>query len=197
MKTLGRAATATLGAVLFGMSFVTSASAECGYYRGSQAAPVSWHQQGAWQGRDQDSESDKDSIVGFWQFKFVSKDSSGIPDGTVVDAGYAQWHSDGTEITNSGGRSPLTGNFCLGVWKKTARSTYKLNHFALSWDPTGSSLIGPANIREDVTVSHDGKTFTGTFTIDQFDQSGNLLAHVGGVVSATRITVDSPVEKLF
>ena len=33
----------------------------------------------------------------------------------------------------------------------------------------------------------------GTFTIDQFDVSGNLLAHIAGKVTATRITVNTPV----
>jgi hypothetical protein len=30
----------------------------------------------------------------------------------VIDAGFAQWHSDGTEIMNS--HAPATSNFCLG-----------------------------------------------------------------------------------
>ena len=68
--------------------------------------------------RDDDSEDA--SIVGLWQVTFTSKGTSGIPDGTVVDAGYATWHSDGTEIMNSG-RPPITGSFCMGVWKQVGR----------------------------------------------------------------------------
>ena len=63
-----------------------------------------------------DPDSGSQTIVGFWHVKFVSEGSEGIPDGTEVDAGYSQWHSDGTEIMNSAGRSPITGSFCLGVW---------------------------------------------------------------------------------
>jgi hypothetical protein len=79
--------------------------------------------------------------VGFWKIKFVSEGSSGIPDGTVIDNGLAQWHSDGTEIMNSS-RPPATGNFCLGVWQKSGPSSYKLNHFALAYDVSGN-FIGP------------------------------------------------------
>jgi hypothetical protein len=61
---------------------------------------------------------------------------------------------------NSGARSPITGDFCLGVWKQVATNKYKLNHFVASWDSTGSNLIGPANIREDVTLTADGNKFT-------------------------------------
>ena len=71
-----------------------------------------------------------------------------------------------------GARSPITSNFCLGVWKQTSIGTSKLNHFATAWDPTGTTLIGPANMREEVTLASDGNSFSGKFTIDQFDESG-------------------------
>ena len=92
-------------------------------------------------------------------------------------AGFVTWHNDGTELTNSG-REPLTGSFCI-------------NHYALSWDPTGRVLIGPTNIRENVSVDARGNHYSGTFSIDQFaTDEKTVLAHVGGAVSATRIAVD-------
>ena len=135
------------------------------------------------------------AIVGFWHVKFISKGTTFIPDGTVVDMGFSQWHSDGTEILNSS-RPPATSNFCLGVWEKTGPFTYKLNHFALSSDLNGN-MIGPANIREDVTLDVHGASYTGTFSIDQYDTSGNLLVHIIGEVKATRITVDTKVSDLL
>ena len=134
-------------------------------------------------------DSDDASIVGLWQVTFTSKDTPGIPDGTVIDAGYATWHADGTEIMNSG-RPPITGNFCMGVWKQVGRSTFKLNHRALSWDTSGVNFVGPATIKEQVTVDRTGNRYKGTFTIDQFDTSGNVLAHVAGEVTGHRITVN-------
>ena len=134
-------------------------------------------------------------IVGFWHVKFISKGTGFIPDGTVVDMGFSQWHSDGTEILNSS-RPPATSNFCLGVWAKTGPSTYKLNHFALSSDLNGN-MIGPANIREDVTLDAHGTGYSGTFSISQYDTSGNLLVQIVGEVVATRITVDTKLSDLL
>ena len=133
--------------------------------------------------------------MGFWHVKFVSEGTTGIPDGTVIDTGFSQWHTDGTEILNSS-RPPATSNFCLGVWEKTGRSTYKLNHFALSSDLNGN-LIGPANIREDVTLDASGNGYSRTFSIDQFDLHGSTLAHIVGHISATRITVDTTITDIL
>lgn len=122
-----------------------------------------------------DQNSSQPGIVGFWHVKFLAQ-STNPTTGILpylpfqVDAGYAQWHSDGTEINNSAGRAPSTGNFCLGVWKQTGPRTYVLNHFGAAFDdsaaPAPATLIGPANIREWVTLSPNGDSFSGTFTID-------------------------------
>ncbi len=136
-------------------------------------------------------DDDTDAIVGLWHATFVAKGSAFVPDGTVVDSAYVQWHADGTEIMNSS-RPPVTGSFCLGVWKKTGSSTYRLNHVGLSWNPDGTPL-GPASIREEVKLARNGNTYTGTFTIIQYDLSGtNVLVPtpVIGVIAAYRIGVN-------
>ncbi|MEO7063877.1 MAG: hypothetical protein ABI082_08940 [Dokdonella sp.] len=132
-----------------------------------------------------------DPITGLYQFKFVSEGSNGIPDGTVVDQGFVTWHNDGTEIMNSG-RPPSTGSFCMGVWRHTGQRAYKLNHFALSWDPTGASLIGPTNIKENIQLARNGSSYSGSFSLTQYATDGTtVLALVIGNVSGTRVTVDS------
>ncbi len=137
-------------------------------------------------------------IVGFWHVKFISKGSGSVaPDGAEIDAGYSQWHSDHTEIMNSGGRSPLMGDFCLGVWKQTGERTYRLNHFAAGYDSTGLNLIGPANIKEYITLDRDCDSFTGTFTIDQYTEAGNVAVHLQGTITGTRITVNTPPTSVF
>ena len=141
-----------------------------------------------------------DPIVGFWRVNLISEgnfESAGIPDGTVLDAGFSQWHSDGTEILNSS-RSPATQSFCLGVWESVGHSKYKLNHFPLSWNPDGT-LLGPANIRENVTLSPDHNSFTGTFTLGQYDPEGNLLLPelLTGNVQAKRITVQTTINDVL
>ena len=128
-------------------------------------------------------------ITGLWKFAFIAKGNPNIPDGAPIDTGYATWHADGTEIMNSG-RAPMTGSFCMGVWKKTGDSSFKLTHIALSWDSSGTTFVGPANIREHVTVSRDGNSYSGTFSLTQYDTNGNVLAHVVGVIAAQRITAD-------
>lgn len=143
------------------------------------------------------------SIVGMWHVTFHSEGNNvppfNIPDGAPLDDGYAQWHNDGTEIMNSS-RDPATSNFCLGVWEIDGGRTYKLNHFALSWDNTGtlcvpqqgatSCLVGRTNIRERVTVDPHGNTYSGSVTIDQYDTAGNLMFTLKGRISAQRITAD-------
>jgi len=104
------------------------------------------------------------------------------------------------------GRPPQDGDFCLGVWEKTGRSTYKLNHFALGniIDPTNPTAIGPpggpTQIVEDIILSRDGNHYTGMFTLDAYDTPSNgnkLLTHIIGVITATRITVHTPVTSVF
>ena len=145
---------------------------------------------GASQSASTTQEAASRSLVGLWKFTFVARGTDGIPDGTVIDAGFVTWHSDGTEITNSS-RPPKSGNFCMGVYKQIGKATFKLNHVGLSWDPTGAAFVGPANIRELVTLDRGGNNYAGSFTIDQYAQDGTtLLAHLSGDVAATRITAD-------
>jgi hypothetical protein len=202
MKTMFGTVTIAFGMAILGTVLAPRASAQCAYFEGTKAS-ASFEQPpgyGPAQLRPaafvlvSDHDSDDDAIVGFWKVTFVAKGNPDIPDGVVIDAGYAQWHGDHTEILNSS-RPPATGNFCLGVWKNLGQSRYKLNHFALSSDLNGN-MIGPANIREQVTLGRGGNTYAGTFTIDQFDLSGNVLAHIAGEVTATRITVDTPPSGL-
>jgi hypothetical protein len=128
---------------------------------------------------------DSAPIVGMWHIQFVI--DNGTPDGLVIDDGFATWHDDGTEIMNSG-RAPMTSSFCMGVWKRVGAATFSLNHFALSWDDTGKNFIGPTNIRETVTVDRRGNTYTGSFSITQYDKDGTTkLGGVSGVVKGTRI----------
>lgn len=120
------------------------------------------------------------SIVGMWSFKFIAN-------GTTVDWGYTQWHADGTEFLNSGGRAPATQNYCMGVWTQVAPGKYHLNHYALSYDSTGA-LNAKVKIKEDVTLAASGATYSGTFGIDVYDPTTNaLLQHVGGQVTAERV----------
>jgi hypothetical protein len=145
----------------------------------------------AWQVPSETADATTDPIVGMWRIQFLMG-------GEVFDQGITQWHSDGTELMNSS-RNPDTQSFCLGVWQNLGASTYKLNHYGISWDPTTSttSPLGLANIRQTVTLSKDGNTLSGTFIINQYDESGNTLATFSGTITAHRINVNTNLKVLF
>jgi hypothetical protein len=135
------------------------------------------------------------TIVGMWNIQFISKGNTAhnpsIPDGAQLDFGYTQWHSDGTELMNSGGHAANTGNFCMGTFVRTRLFTYVLNHFALSYDPVTGNLTAKIHILEQVTLDPSGNEYAGTLTIDAYDpKSGSQVDHVAGTVSATRVTID-------
>jgi hypothetical protein len=195
------AISSTLAIFLLGTVFVSRAAAGCG--RDGRPSAGGLLPQ-SWQGPAEISPSlllvanhkdGDDRIVGFWKVKFVSEGSATVPDGTVIDDGYAQWHSDGTEVTNSL-FAPATGSVCYGVWRKSGPSSYTLNHFGLAWNLDGT-FIGPAQVREEVVLDRSGNRFEGTFTIDQYDPSGTLLDHFAGRVTARRITVNTPIQKVL
>ncbi len=202
MKAMSRAITTTLTATIFLTLSASLAHAGCGSmtdWRGTfppihrfapraavQVAPT---------GKAAEQGPAPASIVGMWDVQLISLGNTThnppIPDGAVIDFGYNQLHSDGTEILNSGGHAPATENFCLGVWAKTGYLAYEVNHFALSYDAVSGMLVNKVNIREQISLSPSGDSYTGTFTLDVYDTSGNHVDHVVGTLMATRVTVDT------
>lgn len=185
-------ATTVLGAL--GATFAGHAQAGCGFPDGSMAATFELPQASAnakaalLAADPMNIPPGQAGITGLWHFTFLSQGNPGIPDGMPLDAGFATWHADGTEIMNSS-RPPMTSSFCMGVWTPLKHDAYRLNHYALSWDPSGSVFIGPTNIREQVTLARDGNSYAGTFSIIQYAPDGTTqLGGVQGSVSATRIT---------
>jgi hypothetical protein len=152
-------------------------------------------------------------IVGLWAFKYTSLGNMAIykiPDGAPIDQGTTGWFADGNEITFSGARNPIVGATCIGVWKQTGEHTYVLNHIGLSWDPTAVSPTGPAGpgnpgggpgasggpafIKQYVTLSKDGQSYTGYFAINQLLPDGKTPVApqpIKGTITATRITIDT------
>ena len=188
MKTL-RKLSGILGAIAVVAMMAVTANAGCGDIGGKATL-----KRQAWHANEFGSAAlrlissqDNDPITGMWQVTFTS-------DGATIDAGFSVWNADGTEIMNSGDRSPLTSNFCLGVWKSLGNKLYKLNHGAISWDPTGTVQVGPANIVEQVQLSPKGNSFSGTFTITQYDMNKNVLASIAGTITGTRINVDTVIN---
>src|SRR5437764_15330808 len=147
--------------------------------------------------------SSDDRIVGMGHVTFTAEgNEAGPPDGTHIDNYLVVWHSDRTEIMASS-RPAQDGDICMGIWEKTGKSKYKLNHFAWFANDTANAPsgignpTGPVRLFEEVTLSPDGKHYTGTFTVDAYDVAGNEVAHVVGTIAATRVTVDTKVSDLL
>ena len=203
MKAISRTVTMTLGAGILLAISVSNAVAGCGDMS-SLRGPFQFAVPGAESRQEQPAAQANNakfqglstpSIVGFWKFQFISKGNTthnpSIPDGALLDSGYMQWHSDGTELINSAGHSPASGNFCMGVWAQTGFLTFEINHFPIGYDPSTGMIANYLNIREQDTLSPSGDSYTGTLTIDVYDPKGNRVDHLVGTVVATRLTVDS------
>jgi len=204
MKAISRAITMTLGAGILVTMCVSTASAGCGDLSGLEGpfefARPAVETRSLVPAAEADSGSEHSSgasLVGMWNVQFVSKGNTAhnpsIPDGAIIDFGYNQIHSDGTEILNSGGHAPATENFCLGVWGQTGFLTYEVNHFPLSYNATTGALANLINLREQITLSPSGDSYAGTFTIDVYDTKANHLDHLAGTIAASRVTVDTTV----
>jgi hypothetical protein len=208
MKTFYRAICLTLSAGIFSAIFISDAMAGCGDLSGLQAPFQFVDPQlearavasgaaslSAENRRGQQSAG----IVGIWSFRLISKGNTthnpSIPDGTLIDFGLTQWHSDGSEIQNSAGVPG--GGFCLGVWGQTGFLTFELNHFPIAFNPTTGAVANYINIHQQVTLSPSGDSYTGSFTEDIYDAKGNQVDHLVGTVVGTRITVDSSVASVI
>jgi hypothetical protein len=145
-------------------------------------------------------DTDDDPMLGFWYVTFTS-DTPGV----FFDWAFNQFHSDGTEMMNSGSLGPSA--FCMGVWKRTGHRQYTVNHFPIPYDtttdPKNPVLIGIIQIREKITLSGDHNSFTGTFSQGLYDKDGNLLEPpygpglFTGKLEGHRITVDTPVTDVL
>jgi hypothetical protein len=131
--------------------------------------------------KDKDDESDGGSIVGLWHTVYTSN-------GVTAFASFEQWHADGNEFEAA---DLQIGAMCQGTWEQTSPGTVRLFHVGWNFDPTGITLTGYFTEIQTVTLSADGKTYDGTFALQNFDLSGNHLQgqDQSGTVHATRLTV--------
>jgi hypothetical protein len=135
-----------------------------------------------------DEESDEQSLVGLWEFKWT---------GFSVDWGTQAFHADGTEIMFSGGQNPETGDVCQGVWRKVGPHTYTLNHIAMGWFAPGAGFGVRVHIHATIKLDASGNSFTGhyraaVYTVspaDPFDESAPGPSGTGSM-SGTRVRPD-------
>ncbi len=200
-----------MGSLLLAVVLVPSAIAQCGV-SSKLIKPSSFHQQlgnahllRTALGTTADDDDDA-ALVGMWHVVFTAHTMNGsaIPSNAypVIDNAMVVFHSDKTEIMESA-RPPQDGNFCLGVWEKTGARSYYVNH--LPWlgndtanAPSGiGNPTGGAQITERVNLSEDGNHYSGTFTLTAFSPTGGVEVKFTGVLSGTRVTVDTPFSSLL
>jgi hypothetical protein len=113
-----------------------------------------------------------------------------------LDNVYSGWTSDGLEFDQD--ISPiLTGYICYGHWIKLKDHTYGLTHPFFNFDSKTGVWNGTSGyFNYTVTVSEDGKTFTGTQNGKNSVTGPNPYTGAGGtpysgvMLSATKIEVD-------
>ena len=211
MRTMSGKFISCAGALLLAFGMVHGAAAECGLPT-KPIKPMDWHPQyGATQrlllrtGLN-DRDEHEPSIVGLWHVTFtgLTSNKEAVPGGIPVDNAVVAWNADGTEVMNSN-RAAQDGNFCLGVWERTGVRTYLLNH--IPWqgnisDPTApAGTIGEtqdgAQILEKITLSPDGNSYSGTFTLTAYGNTGTVYQTFTGVLTAKRITPHTPFTDLL
>ena len=109
----------------------------------------------------------KEPIVGLWLITVSYQ-------GSVVDNVFSGWTSDGLEFDQDTASPMLTGYVCYGTWIKLGNHEYGLTHPFFDYNPGSITAPLPSNgaalgvwdgtsgyFNYVVTVSEDGKTFTG------------------------------------
>ena len=133
--------------------------------------------------------NDMEPIVGLWQI--TVKD----PGGNFLDSVFSVWTNDGTESDQDLGPI-LLGYVCYGTWIKLGERQYGLTHPYFEFDQTTGHSIGTsAYFNYTVTVSRDGKTFSGKQNgavgvpgLNPYTGGGTLYS--GLTISATKVQVD-------
>lgn len=203
MEAILKRVSTTLGLAVLTAALAPSVFAGCGGGMPGQAAPASKQPPSHFMHATYqparfvlvDNSPPGAAIVGLWHVVFTQDPQYG---GKVSDDSYVEWHSDGTEIMNSGTHG--SGAFCMGVWAKTGDSTYTLRHIALDYSMThGITPDAILIIHEQVTLENGGMYFTGRYTIDLYAPystdfpatPGNHIGQVdGGTVTGERITAN-------
>jgi len=134
------------------------------------------------------------SIVGLWHTVFLADPNGGYYTAgpNVVDEGFDQWNSDGSETLNDISPPP-TGNVCIGVWAQTGPLTYQLKHPTWIFDQSNINVAGVGTISEQVTLDPSGNSYSGTVTLDILDLTGASQLHATATIMAERIVADGQI----
>ena len=146
------------------------------------------------------SHGPNEAIVGLWLILVTDSNAN------ITDRVFAGWTGDGLEFDQD--ISPiLTGYVCYGTWVKVGKNTYGLTHPFFDFMDVNSNgegtlaTVGHSDgtsglLNYTVTVSKDGKTFTGKENVvvvngpNPYDPAATVLFTGSANLAATRISVN-------
>lgn len=76
-----------------------------------------------------------------------------------------------------------------GSWVRTENNRFATTFIGNSFGPDGT-VVSTYKVRASVSLGPTGDAFTGPFTTEFFELTGNLLGTVTGTVSAARLMVE-------
>jgi hypothetical protein len=196
-----------MGALALVFAMAPGALAQCGLST-KPTKPSAWqprsggaHQEVVRARFDNDDEHEP-SIVGMWHVIFTAQAMNDAPFSGVIDNALVVVHSDGTEIMNSA-RPAQDGSFCLGVWTRTGKLGYYVNHIPWQGNDTENAPAGIGNptggaqLTEKIQLSPNGNSYSGTFRLDAYDTTGHVTVSFTGVLTAKRVTPSTPFSDLL
>jgi hypothetical protein len=148
--------------------------------------------------RDKDKDKDGGSIVGLWRVVMTDSQLG------VIDFGFQQFHSDGTEFMTSGGVPPTIGNVCIGAWERSGNGAVRLVHVGWNFDPKlgldlGVAPTGYFYLEVTARTNNRGTAYSGRFRAASYDLGAGPLGLGGepqpgtvfeGTIEAVRISVE-------
>jgi len=149
-----------------------------------------------------EDDDDEASIVGMWHVIFTAQTLNDAPVNIALDNAIVIWHKDGTEFMSSS-RPPQDGNVCFGVWAKTGRLKYFLNHIPWGGNDLTNAPNGIGNpeagaqLTENIILSPDGNSYTGMFKLVAYNANKQPYATFTGILTAKRITTSTSITDLF
>ena len=126
-------------------------------------------------------------IVGLWHVIYTNS-----ADESTFNDTFDTWHSDGTEF-ESAFLAPAGGDVCVGVWRPTGMRSVTLHHVGWLFNPStpSATAANTFTIDSEVTVSEDGRSYSGHFTFKVWNLDGTPTpVEVRGTLAATRITAN-------
>lgn len=109
-------------------------------------------------------------------------------DGQAPFIAVETFHADGAFTENSlTDYIPPQTTPGQGVWEKTGSREFALTFYGVVVDNVSNPQFGGTyKVRSKLTLSGDGNEFSGPFTADVFDPSGNLVFTLAGTVEGRR-----------